>query len=205
MTLKFYYAPQSSADRVHASLQLLGIPYEEIRVDIRAGETRKPEFLAINPNGLVPTVVIDGTPVFESVAIQIALGERYGVEKGLWPALGSAEHLVALTWLVWNQVNVAVAVFRYMAAASDWVPAEKRDAKAGEAAITELRKLMGVLDGHLANNKFLAGDRLTLADADVSSVLGWGLAMAKIDTADFANIGAWLARCGERITSHSAS
>ena len=67
-------------------------PYEEVRDDLHAGDQKKPEFLALNPNGKVPLLVIDGTPVFESVAIQIALGERHGVAKGLWPALDSAEH-----------------------------------------------------------------------------------------------------------------
>ena len=61
MSLTFYYTPQSSADRVHASLQALGIPYDEVRVDLRAGDAKKPEFLALNPNAKVPLVVIDGT------------------------------------------------------------------------------------------------------------------------------------------------
>ena len=110
MSIKFFYTPQSSADRVHGTLHALGVPYEEVRVNLRAGEQRTPEFLAINPNGKVPTLILDGTPMFESVAIQIALGERYGVEKGLWPALGSPEHLTALTWLAWGQVALGGAI-----------------------------------------------------------------------------------------------
>ena len=100
MSITFYFAPQSNASRVHGSLIELGVPFEKVRVDIRIGEQKKPEFLALNPNGKVPTVVLDGTPMFESVAIQIALGERYGVERGLWPAPGTPERLRALTWLV---------------------------------------------------------------------------------------------------------
>ena len=72
----------------------------------------------------MPTIVIDGTPMFESVAIQIALGERYGVDKGLWPALGSPEHLQALTWLVWGQVSLGASLMRYLQNTSDWVPKE---------------------------------------------------------------------------------
>jgi len=196
MSVTFYYTPQSSADRIHGSLQALGIPYEEVRVDLRAGDQKKPEFLAINPNGQVPAIVLDGTPMFESVAIQIALGERYGVEKGLWPALGSAEHLTAITWLVWSQVNLLVAVFRYMQNTSDYFPKEQRNPEQAASALTDIHKNLGILNARLEGREFLASDRKTLVDIDVSSVLGWGLMMAKIDMAAYANVAQWLGRCG---------
>ena len=196
MSVTFYYTPQTSADRVHASLQALGIPYEEVRVDLRAGDQKKPEYLARNPNGQVPTVVIDGTPVFESVAIQIALGERYGVEKGLWPALGSGEHLTAITWLVWAQVNLTAAVFRYMMNTSEYFPADQRDPNQAAAALADIQRLLGVLDGHLAGKSFITGERRTLVDIDVGSVLGWGLMMMKLDMSTYPDVGAWLARVG---------
>src|SRR5689334_19509291 len=115
MSLTFYYSPMSSASRVQWTLAELGVPHEAVRLDLRAGDQRKPEFLAVNPNGKVPTIVLDGTPMFEAIAIQIALGERYGVEKGLWPAPGTSEHYQALTWLAWGQVSLTTAFLRYMA------------------------------------------------------------------------------------------
>jgi len=194
MSLTFYYTPQSSADRVHASLKALGIPYEEVRVDIRAGDAKKPEFLALNPNAKVPLVVIDGTPVFESVAIQIALGERYGVEKGLWPALGSAEHLTALTWLVWSQVNLTAEVFRYMQNTSDYFPKDQHNAEHAAAALAAMNDLLGMLDHQLEGRDFVTGERMTLADIDMGSVLGWGLMMAKLDMSAYPNVAHWLPR-----------
>ncbi|WP_437276257.1 glutathione S-transferase family protein [Sorangium sp. So ce375] len=198
MSIKFYYAPQSSAGRIRISLAELGVPYEAVRVDLRAGDQKKPEFLALNPNGQVPTLVIDGTPMFESVAIQIALGERYGVEKGLWPAPGSPEQLMALTWLVWGQVNVTSALYRYMKNTSDWFPKEQHDAKQAEAALTEVRGLLRILDGRLNGRPYVTGERCTLADLDLASVLGWGLSMTKIDTSDLKNLKGWLGRVMER-------
>jgi GST-like protein len=196
MSVTFYYTPQSSADRVHGSLQALGIPYEEVRVDLRGGDQKKPEFLKLNPNGQVPTIVIDGTPVFESVAIQIALGERFGVEKGLWPALGSSEHLTALTWLVWNQVNLTAAVFRYMQNTHDYFPKEQHNPDHAAAALSDIQRLLGVLNGHLEGKQFITGERRTLADIDLASVLGWGLMMIKLDLNTYPNVAAWLGRAG---------
>lgn len=196
MSIQFYYTPQSSADRVHASLKALGVPYDEILVDLRAGDQKKPEFLARNPNGKVPLLVIDGTPVFESVAIQIALGERYGVEKGLWPALNSPEHLTAITWLVWAQVNLTTSVFRYMQNTSDYVPKEQRSPEAAAAALAEVLSELKILNGHLDGRDFITGPRKTLTDIDLSAILGWGLMMMKLDMAPYPNVAAWLARAG---------
>ncbi|AGP39903.1 hypothetical protein BE04_29555 [Sorangium cellulosum] len=198
MSITFYYSPQSSAARVLVSLAELGVPYEGVRLDLRAGDQRKPEFLAINPNGKVPTVVIDGTPVFESVAIQIALGERYGVQKGLWPAPGSPEQLTALSWLVWGQVSLTGALFRYMANTSDYFPKEMHHEKQAEHALAELRGLLRILDERLAGRPYVLGERCTLVDLDLAAMLGWGLMAAKIDYAEQKNVQGWLGRIMER-------
>jgi glutathione S-transferase len=205
MSVTFYYSPQSNADRIHGSLKALGIPYEEVRVDLRAGDQKKPEFLALNPNGKVPTVVIDGTPMFESVAIQIALGERYGVEKGLWPALNSPEHLTAITWLVWSQVNLGAAVFRYIQNTSDWFPKEQHNPQTAAAALTDIKALMRILDDRLEGREYLTGSRFTLADLDIASVLGWGLFMVKLDMTAYPQAAAWLTRCSKYTGEQSAS
>lgn len=204
MSITFYYSPLSSASRIHWSLAELGVPHEAVRLDLKAGDQKKPEFLALNPNGKVPTIVIDGTPMFESVAIQIALGERYGVEKGLWPALGSPEHLQALTWLVWGQVTVAAAMFRYMANTSEWTPAEQHNAAQAEAAMTELHGLLRILDARLDGRAYVTGERFTLVDVDLGSMMGWGLSVVKVDVSAYPKIQAWLARVHERPAARAA-
>ncbi len=198
MALKFYYSPQSNATRIHWSLKELGVPYEEVRVDLRAGDTHKPEFLAVNPNGMVPTIELDGTPMFESVAIQIALGERFGVDKGLWPATGSAEHLTALSWLVWGQVTLSNAMFRYMTNTSDWFPKEQHNEAQAAVALTELHKRLAILDRHLATREYITGSRFTLVDLDLVAMLGWGLMVNKIDTSELGHLRAWMDRARKR-------
>ncbi|WP_437731631.1 glutathione S-transferase family protein [Sorangium sp. So ce1335] len=198
MSITFYYAPQSSAFRIRVSLAELDVPHEVVRVDLRAGDQKKPDFLALNPNGKVPTVVIDGTPMFESVAIQIALGERYGVQKGLWPAPGSPEQLTALSWLVWGQVSLFGALFRYMANTSDYFPKELHNEKQAEQTLTEVRALLRILDERLDGRPYVLGERCTLVDLDFVAMLGWGLMAAKIDIADLKNLKGWLDRIAER-------
>jgi glutathione S-transferase len=88
MSLVFYYSPFSSAVTVHWALEELKVPYEKVRIDLQKRDQDKPEFLAKNPNGKVPLLVHDGTPIFESVAILIHLGETFGVERRLFPAPG---------------------------------------------------------------------------------------------------------------------
>ena len=103
MSLVFYYAPFSSAATVHSALEELGVPYEKVKIDLKANDQKKPAFLAINPNGKVPAIVHDGVAIFESAAIIIHLGETFGVEKNLFPAPG-VKRAEALKWLVWCNV-----------------------------------------------------------------------------------------------------
>lgn len=198
MSITFYYNPMSSAARVRLTLEELGIPFETVLVDLQAKDQKKPEFLRLNPNGQVPTIVLDGQPMFESIAIQIALGERYGVERGLWPALGSNEHLQALTWLCWSQVSLGMPLFKYLANTSDYTPADQRSATQAAAALKETHERLRILDARIGERGNVVHDKWTLVDADIFSVLGWGLYMGKIDTSDYRHLGAWIARGNER-------
>ena len=63
MSFIFYYAPMSTASLTEAVLAELGTPCERVKLDITAGDTRKPEFLKVNPNGRVPVIVHEGTAI----------------------------------------------------------------------------------------------------------------------------------------------
>lgn len=204
MSITLYFAPQSSASRVVWSLAELGIPHDKVQLDLRAGDQKKPEHLARNPNGKVPTVVIDGTPVFESVAIQIALGERYGVDKGLWPRPGTPEHLEALSWIVWGQVTAASAMMRYMFSTSEWVDKAAHNPKQAELAMADVRTALRILDERLIGREYVVGTSFTLVDLDLAATLGWGLHVLKIDAAaEYPQLGAWLSRAMKRPSAAS--
>jgi glutathione S-transferase len=195
MSLVFYYSPMSSAVTVHWALEELGVPYEKVKIDLKAKDNEKPAFLALNPNGKVPLVVHDGTPIFESAAITMYLGETFGVDKKLYPPPGPKRGL-AMKWIVWTNVTLGEAVYRWARNTQKWVPDEQTNAKAAEAARADVASLLGILDAELASKPFLAGE-YTLADTHVNSFVDW-LRHMKIDMAAFAHLGAWSKRCSER-------
>lgn len=97
----FYEAPLSSAIPVAWALAELEVPHERVRFDLASGRQRSPEFLALNPNGKVPTLVVDGAPMLEALAILQWLGDQFGAEQGLWPTQDAPERLTALSWTTW--------------------------------------------------------------------------------------------------------
>ncbi len=185
MSLTFYYSPFSSASTVHAVLEELGIPYEKVRIDLQKGETKKPEFLALNPNGVVPLLVQDGAPIFESVAIILHLGESYGEKKGLFPAAG-LERAKAFQWLVWCNVTLGEALSRHQRNTSERIPKEQHNAKAAEIAKADVEARLSILDQALTGKNFIVGSSFSLVD---SHLVGWahyvemcGFALAKYPT-----------------------
>lgn len=192
----FYYAPMSSAVTVHWALEELRVPYEKVKIDLQARDQDKPAFLALNPNAKVPLLVHDGTPIFESVAIMIHLGETFGVDKKLFPPPG-LKRAEAFKWLVWTNVSLAEALSRFQHNTSDRIPAERHNAKAAEVAKADVMKHLGILDGALAKSTWLVGDSFTLVDLHLSSWVAY-LGMVGFDSKGFANITPWLAKCTER-------
>jgi glutathione S-transferase len=194
MSLTFYYAPMSTAGITNIVLEELGVPHEKIKVDIRNGETRKPEFLRLNPNGKVPLIVHDGTPIWESAAITLYLGEVFGVDKGLYPAQGPKRG-EAMKWITWANVTVVEAVYRWFRNTSDWTPPEQHNAKTAEVAKADIHNCLRILDEALAGKQFLLGG-YTLADAHIHSLTEWVRSMA--DLSSYANLNGWSSRCAAR-------
>jgi glutathione S-transferase len=194
MSLIFYYAPQSTASVTTLVLEELGVPCERKKLDIRSGETKKPEYLRVNPNGTVPCIVHDGVAVWESSAITMYLGETFGVEKKLWPGPGPRRG-EAMKWLVWTHVTLGEAVYR-SARNTQWAPEEERNAKAAASGMADILKHLKVLDGGLEGREYLTGE-YTLADAHVNSFLDW-LRHMKVDFAGLSQIKGWSERCAAR-------
>jgi glutathione S-transferase len=196
MSLVFHYAPMSSAVTSHWVLEELGIPYDKVKLDLAGGDTHKPAHLAINPNGKVPVIVHDGTPIFEAAAISIYLGEMFGVVKRLFPEPGPRRGL-AIQWIVWANVSLGEAWSRVQHNSSPRIPAERHNAKALEVARADTDKLLGVLDGALAATPYLLGAEFSIADAHVASWTAF-VAMMGHDLKRFAKLDAWNTRCTAR-------
>jgi glutathione S-transferase len=195
MSLTFYYSPISTSSLTEIVLEELGVPVEKVKLDIQKGDTKKPDFLKLNPNGKVPTLVHDGTVLWESAALTMYLGEMFGVEKKLWPAAGPKRG-EAMKWVVWTNVTLGDAVSRYTHNTMDWFPAEQHNAKAAEAAKKDIGECLRVLDESLEGKQFLVGD-YTLADTHLNSLTDW-LRHMKIDFTPYARLDAWGKRCSAR-------
>ncbi|MFO0575932.1 MAG: glutathione S-transferase family protein [Polyangia bacterium] len=196
MSLVFYFSPQSSASPVRWTLEELGVPHQKVQIDLKAGEQKKPEFLKLNPNGRVPLLVHDGTPIFESAAIQIYLGETFGVDKGLYPPPGPKRGEV-MKWIVWTNATLGEAMSRVGRNLGPWAPEDERNAKAGATAKAEVEGLLRIVEDTLADRSYLTGENLTIADLHLSSWMDYAR-MMQIDLAPFPKLSAWVARCISR-------
>jgi glutathione S-transferase len=201
MAIHFYYAPMSSAMRCHWALEELGVPYEKHKMDLQAGEQKKAEYLAVNPNGKVPALVDGDAKIFESLAIFLWLGEKYGTEKGMWPKLGTKEHGEALSWLMWGTVEAAAAVFQHMTHGTEArfaLPKEHQSAHVAKASKDRFEQLMKVLDDRLSGRDYILGSAFSLVDVANASMIGFATMMGGLSVADHKNVAAWVARCQQR-------
>ena len=126
-------------------------------------------YAAATESGL--SMWVDGAPMFEALAIEMWLGQTYGVQSGLWPAEGTPERLQAMAWCTWSYVTYGAQLVRLQAAKDMGTP----DDAHGTAAHKALDELLTVLDGRLAQKPWLLGDAYTLADLIVASVIGYSV------------------------------
>ncbi|MBL4787797.1 MAG: glutathione S-transferase N-terminal domain-containing protein [Kordiimonadaceae bacterium] len=152
--IELYTSSTPNGWKASVTLEELGLDYTVNAISLMEGEQKKPEFLALNPNGRIPVIVdtkADNLAVFESGAIMIYLAEKAGK---LLPASGPRRSEV-LQWLMFQMGGVgpmmgqANVFFRYM---------EEKIPTAIDRYQNETKRLFGVLDGHLADNEYLGGD-----------------------------------------------
>lgn len=198
MSITLYYAPMSSATRVFWALEELGLPYERVKLDLAAGDQRKPDFLAINPHAKVPALVVDGVPMFESLAILIYLGERFGVARDLWLPHEHPEYPAALSWMTWGTVTFASHVFRYAHNTSDRFPKEAQNAAAAEAAKRDVLTNLSALEARLEGREYLVAGHFTLADLATAIFMNFAARSGVADMGAYPRVVAWAERCTAR-------
>lgn len=195
MSIVLYWYPQSSATPIACALAELGVPHERVKIDILAGEQRRADYLALNPNGKVPTLTVDGAPMFEALAIHLWLGHRFGVERGLWPAAGTPEALQALSWCAWAYVTYGAVLVRLQVATKG--EEALRSPQHADAALRGLNELLAVLDARLAAQPWMLGADYSLVDLVVGSVMGYSVYLGA-PVPSHPHVQAWLARVQAR-------
>jgi glutathione S-transferase len=169
--ITLYHAPQSRSVRPRWMLEEIGTPYELVRVNLQAGEQKKPEFLRINPNGAVPALVDGEIRLFESAAICEYLADRFP-EKRLAPAVGTPARGHYYQWIHFGMSTLEpplITIFMHTVNR----PEPERIPQLVAPAREQLGSALGVLEKALAGKTVLVGDELTTADVVVGSTLAW--------------------------------
>lgn len=164
--LTLYYAPMTRATGVRILLEELGAEYDLHVMNLRRGEQRSPDFLAINPLGKVPTVVHNGAVVTEQAAIYQYLADEFP-QRGLAPPIGHAQRGPYLRWLAYYGASFEPAMVD-----------KHLDRDAGHVMMSPYGSydaVVDTLDRQLAAGPFILGERLTAADILWGGALGWML------------------------------
>ena len=139
----------------------LDVPYNRVDVGGPFGGNREPEYLRLNPNGLVPTISDGGFVLWESNAIVRYLSARHGM--GTLCPEDLAERADADRWMDW-QLGTLWANFRPAFIGLIRTPPEKRDGASIATAIGKTARNLAILDAHLAGREYVTGPSLTMAD-----------------------------------------
>jgi glutathione S-transferase len=177
--ITLYHSGQSRSVRPRWMLEELGAPYELRRVNLEAGDQKRPEFLKINPNGAVPALVDGDIALFESGAICEYLGDRFP-EKHMAPAVGTSARGYYYQWIHFAGCTLEpplLTLFLHTVMR----PEAERIPQLVEPARVQLRAALGVLDHSLAGRSVLVGDDLTTADVMVGSTLAWAQMLGMVD------------------------
>jgi glutathione S-transferase len=189
---QLYYSPGTASLAAHWMLIEIGAPFELVLTDTATGAQKTPEYLKLNPSGVVPTLIVDGAPVCEVAAILMLLAERHA-DAGLGVAVGASGRAAYLQWMVYL-ANTVMPAFRA------WFYPHEPAGEAGTDAATAVARarLEGIwdrIDAHLAAQAgpYMLGERLSTADFLATMLMRWSRNMPKPAT-EWPHIARYLAR-----------
>lgn len=172
----------------------VGLEYQRFDVGGAFGKNREPAYLAMNPNGLVPTLQDGDFILWESNTIVRYLAREYGAGK-LEPS-DPQSRARASQWMDWQLSVVGPAIF-----AAFWglirTPEEKRDLAAIAASQAKTTEAMKILDAHLGRTAFVAGDQFSMGDIPVG-VMAYRFRQLCPDRPEMPHLERWYAELQKR-------
>jgi glutathione S-transferase len=189
--MQIYWIKAQAPRRVLALVKHLGIEAQSVEKDLMAGEMKRPDYVALNPNMKAPTLVDGDLVLWEASAIMAHLCIKAGSD--MWPADRPSEQVEVLRWLSWNDCHWADAVSPYYFehVVKPTFNIGKPDCGVLEGKDKILRKYAQVLDGHLEGRSYAACDRLTIADFQLASMATYWRE-SQMPLAPFTNITRWI-------------
>lgn len=172
-----YYCPGTASMVIHLALLEIGAAHELKLVDVEKKQQKDPEYLRLNPNGVVPTLVIDGLPYLESAALLMLLSERHP-EAGLVPDTGTVERDQWRQWIIFISGSLQSA-FRAW-----FYPSELGFEEHNESTRAALQKRIAAiwdqLDQHLSKSgPYLLGETFSAADLQLTMLMRWSRNMPR--------------------------
>lgn len=197
--IQLHYGPGNANMAPHIALQELGVPFELIKVDRANNAHKSPEYLKLNPNGLIPVLVDGDLVLYESAAILLHLADSHPAGR-LIPAVGTAERAHLYKWLIWLTNTLQPALINYFYP-ERWV-AEGNAAGAAEVkarAVAKVGELLDQIETQLAGHRgpWLLGAHYSIADAMAFMLCRWTRGFER-PARSLPHIGAYLQRMLER-------
>ncbi|CAK4073598.1 unnamed protein product [Aphanomyces euteiches] len=189
-----HYSPATASMIVHVLLLELDVPHDLHLVDISKNQHREPDYLRLNPNGLIPTLVVDGKPMIEAAAIAMFLAERHGGGR-LAPAVDDPRRQTYLQWFL-HLANPMQPAYRLWFHPDDVTDVDGEQVKQKSRA--RIEKSWDFVEQHLeaSNGPFMLGHELSALDIFATVLMRWSRNMPKPATT-------WprLAALAERVTA----
>ncbi len=192
--IEIYGSPRTSSGRCYLMLEEVGAPYKAMPLDMMEKREHKSEgYLKLNPNGKVPVLKDGDFVIWESMAINHYLAEKYK------PALlGKTvqEKGIIQQWSTWSLVELQPPLVD-MIIQLMFTPEDKRDMNIVKKAQDKIPPMLKILDSYLANKSYIVGAEISVADFNVGSVVNICLGM-KMDMAPYPNIQKWMGQLQAR-------
>jgi glutathione S-transferase len=190
--VKLYGTSKSRSARSLWALEELGVKFEHVATEVP--KAKGPENLKLNPNGHIPVLEDDGFILYESMAINLYLAEKYG-KNSIWPA-SVEDHGRSYQWSFWAITELESHLLTLLMH-KVFLPSDQRDEKKATDAINTLKAPLGVLETALKGHEYLLGNHFTIADLNVAAVLVFGT-YVKFDHSATPAVHTWLQKCFER-------
>ena len=196
--IQLYSLPTPNGVKVSIMLEETGLAYEPHLVDIGKNETWGPEYLALNPNGKIPAIIDPNGPggkplaLFESGAILIYLAEK----SGKFLSTDPAKRYESIQWVMFQMAAIG-PMFGQLGFFHKFAGAAYEDKRPRDRYANESKRLLGVLEGRLADRDWIMDD-YSIADIAtlgwVRNLIGFYGAGELVDYASLKNVPAWLER-----------
>lgn len=197
--LQLYSLPTPNGVKVSIMLEEIGLPYEAHLIDIGKNETWTPEFLSLNPNGKIPSIIDPDGPggkplaLFESGAILLYLAEK----SGQFLPQDPAQRYETIQWVFFQMAAVG-PMFGQLGFFHRFAGREYEDKRPLERYKNESKRLLGVLESRLEGREWIMGQDYTIADISllgwVRNLIGFYEARELVEFDSFPRVGQWLER-----------